>query len=232
MRLFSRRIRKFTAEFFTIFISVIAAFSLTKWNENRRDRLSENKILSEIHNGLHQDLIDLQENITGHTEGIKAIRFFKNAILNKQEETDSLPYYFFVLTRDFVSVQNTSGYETLKSKGMDIIVNDSLRKDIISLYENGYKTLRKFEEEYSEAQFFQSYFKDFSSLLVPDFNINEKGTLLNLNLPLQLTEEEKKILITHLWCININREFILGFYMNLQKNIENLQHQIDLELRK
>ena len=42
---------KYTFEFLSIFIAVISAFALNNWNDNRRDRLAENKILTEIYNG-------------------------------------------------------------------------------------------------------------------------------------------------------------------------------------
>ncbi|MEL6699264.1 MAG: hypothetical protein AAFP89_23670 [Bacteroidota bacterium] len=57
-------------EFFSIFIAVTMAFGLDKWNENRRDRLSETKILLEIKHGLSLDLLDMAQNIKGHTQAI------------------------------------------------------------------------------------------------------------------------------------------------------------------
>jgi heme O synthase-like polyprenyltransferase len=51
----SRNLRKYAFEFLSIFIAVIAAFALNNWNDNRKDRIAESKILTEISNGLELD---------------------------------------------------------------------------------------------------------------------------------------------------------------------------------
>lgn len=43
-------IKKFGFEFLSIFIGVFAAFALDSWNETRKDKYVEIKILSEINN--------------------------------------------------------------------------------------------------------------------------------------------------------------------------------------
>ena len=145
--------KKYTFEFLSIFVALISAFALSNWNDNRKDSLSENKILTEISNGLEKDLDDIKLNIGGHKTGISACNYFRDVFAGKNIEADSLMFHYFNLTRDFVSIQNTAGYETLKSKGLELIKNDSLRLKIISLYEYDYNTLRKLEEEYTEMQF-------------------------------------------------------------------------------
>lgn len=44
--------KKFLFEFFSVFFAVAFAYLLNQWNENRKDDLAENKILTEIYNGL------------------------------------------------------------------------------------------------------------------------------------------------------------------------------------
>jgi hypothetical protein len=80
------------------------------------------------------------------------VNFWRKVFTNEATNLDSVRQYYFLLTRDFVSIQSTSGYETLKSKGLELIKNDSLRTKIISLYEYDYKTLTQVEEEYNELQ--------------------------------------------------------------------------------
>ena len=138
--------KKYGFEFLSIFIAVISAFALNNWNDNRRNSEVETKILVEIMNGLEKDLDDVNLNRYGHEEGIKACRFFQQIINGKLVSTDSLRDYYLALTRDFVAIQNISGYESLKSRGLEFIKNDTLRFKIITLYEYDYKTLKKFEE--------------------------------------------------------------------------------------
>ena len=44
-----------------------------------------------------------------------------DVLANNTAQTDSFLIHYFNLTRDFISIQNTSGYETLQSKGLELI---------------------------------------------------------------------------------------------------------------
>ncbi|OBX27183.1 hypothetical protein LX77_02693 [Gelidibacter algens] len=223
--------KKYTFEFLSIFIAVIAAFALNNWNDNRRDNRAESRILSEISRGLDKDIVDVKLNVKGHEQGIKACEYWRKIITAQENNLDSLRQYYFLLTRDFLSIQNTSGYETLKSKGLELIKNDSLRSQIIALYEYDYQTLRKLEEEYNELQFQENYFQEINKLVAPQFEFNSKGNISGMVLPLNITEAERNILLSYLWKIRKNREFILQSYDEVQDKIDQLSLEIDKQLK-
>lgn len=226
------KIKKFGLEFITIFIGVFAAFALNNWNDNRKNNHTELKILSEIENGLKQDIKDIDINIDGHKQGLLAVKFFNKLVLDKPTNNDSLTYYYFILLRDFISVQNISGYETLKSKGLEIIENDSLRTEILSLYENDYNSLRKLEENYAELQFFEHYHQDFNQTISANLLIDKSGQFIGINDPLKITDKERNILLIDLWKIANNRNFMLTNYNQVKNKIIKLQKDIELELKR
>ncbi len=219
-------------EFLSIFIAVVSAFALNNWNENRRDAHSENKILTEISNGLEKDLHDIKLNMSGHHIGISACNYFNKAIMDQPIEMDSLAFYYSKLTRDFISIQNVAGYETLKSKGLELIQNDSLRLKIIALYEYEYNTLRKLEEEYSEMQFHTNYFNKINEVLAPEFTIDSTGTITGIDQPLQIQDSKKQELLIYLANIRSNRKFILQYYTQIVKTIEEVREDIDIEIEE
>jgi hypothetical protein len=223
-------LKKYGFEFLSIFIAVIAAFALNNWNENRRDRLAESKILTEIASGLEKDMEDLKMNQVGHQGGLAANDYFRDLIAGEPVANDSFLIYYFNITRDFVSLQNTSGYETLKSKGLELITNDSLRRKIISLYEYSYNTLKKLEEEYHELQFQENYFQRMNDLLAPNLQINDQKYITGISTPLKLSEQDEKLLLSYLWKIEANRRFILQYYGVVEQEIEALQREIESEL--
>lgn len=225
-------LKKYGFEFLTIFVGIFAAFTLDNWNENRKDHHTEIKILYEINRGLQQDMSDIDVNAAGHRAGLQAAVFFSQLILNKRSNSDSIGYHYFNLLRDFISVQNISGYQTLKSKGLEIIQNDSLRTKILSLYENDYNSLRKLEEDYAELQFFQHYQHDFSQLMVPDFMLDTNGKVGGISIPLNVTAAEKKILLIDLSRMAANRNFMIATYTEVKSKIMKLQQQIDAELKR
>ena len=224
--------KKYGFEFLSIFIAVVSAFALNNWNENRRDAHSENKILTEISNGLKKDLEDIELNVGGHKIGISACNYFRKAFVGKNIETDSLMFYYSKLTRDFVSIQNTAGYETLKSKGLELINNDSLRLKIISLYEYDYTSLRKLEEEYTEMQFQENYFKEINEELAPNFKIDSNGNITGINLPIKIQENKRNKLLLYLWKIQSNRIFILQYYSEIEKKINEVRENINNEIKR
>lgn len=218
--------KKHGIEFLSIFIAVISAFTLNNWNENRRNDNSEDKILIEISNGLKKDVDDIKLNIMGHKLGISACHYFRKAFVGENIEPDSLMFHFSKLTRDFVLIQNIAGYETLKSKGLELIKNDSLRLKIISLYEYDYPSLRKLEEEYYEMQFHANYFKEFNEELAPNLNIDENGNITGVGLPFKIKENKKNKLLLYLRKIETNRIFIVQYYTDLEKKINEVRKNI------
>ena len=224
--------KKYAFEFLSIFVALISAFALSNWNDNRKDSLSENKILTEISNGLEKDLDDIKLNIGGHKTGISACNYFRDVFAGKNIEADSLMFHYFNLTRDFVSIQNTAGYETLKSKGLELIKNDSLRLKIISLYEYDYNTLRKLEEEYTEMQFQENYFKEINHSLAPNFIFNDENLIMGIELPLKISNGEKKVFLLYLMKIQGNRNYIMNFYNQIEEKVIEVRKDIEKEIRR
>lgn len=215
-----------------MFLAVISAFALNNWNDNRKDGQAESKILLEILNGLEKDSEDVKVNIRGHKSGLKTCEFWRKVIENEEVNLDTLQAHYFLLTRDFISIQNRSGYEVLKSKGFELIHDDSLRKDIISLYEFDYQVLEKFEEEYYEMQFQKSYFEELNHSIAPHFVFNDKGEIVGMELPLNLEKGQKRILLSYLRKIRMNRSFVLRYYAEVEDKIDHLKKEIAFALKE
>ena len=224
-----RNWKKYALEFLSIFIAVISAFALNNWNDNRKNNEAENKILQELSNGLEKDIKDVELNVFGHEFGLKSSQFWRKVINDEDVKFDSIHAYYFNFLRDFISIQNTSGYENLKSRGLELIKNDSLRTAIISLYEYDYKTLKILEEEYHEMQFHENYYKEINDFISPNFQYDEKGNIIGIEQPINLSKDDKNKLLSYLWKIDANRNFILGFYEQIKKNIKELKKKIEKE---
>ena len=226
-RIEQRSWTKYAFEFFSIFLAVISAFALTNWSENNRDKTAESKILLEIKNGLKKDIEDININIWGHKSGIASCKYFR-ALINGADtlSQDSVMIYYIRLTRDFTLLQNDSGYETMKARGLELISDDSLRTQLISLYEYDYDTLKKMEEEYEETQFQKTYFKDINEIMAPHFSYDERGNLKSVAVPLQLTEIERKKMMSYLMKIQVNRGFILSYYAKVIETIEDISEKL------
>ncbi len=218
--------RKYAFEFVSIFVAVVAAFALDKWNSDRKDGLAEEKILVEISHGLQKDLEDIRLNIAGHRDGVNACAFWRRVVTGAPAAMDSLTQYTFSLTRDFISIQNSSGYESLRSRGLELVQDDSLRTDLIALYEYDLKILAKLEEEYSEMRLHESYYARFNALVAPHLGFNERGAPSTLATPLQLEPGARDSFLLDLWKIQMNRTFVLSYYHVLEQRIQAVDAHI------
>lgn len=210
-------------EFVSIFVAVISAFALSNWNEKRKDKITEASILQEISNGLNKDTTDMRFNMIGHQQGIAACKYWRRLVQGDTAFIDSLGIHYFNVTRSFVTLQNVSGYETLKSKGLELVRDESLRNQIISLYEYDYNGLRKLEEEYAELQFFENYFPSINKYIAPYLQFDQKGTVVGIEHPMPLTNAEKNTLLAELGRLQGNRIFMLHYYETVFQKVAALQ---------
>ncbi|HKK88482.1 MAG TPA: hypothetical protein VJ917_06505, partial [Saprospiraceae bacterium] len=83
---------------------------------------------------------------------------------------------------------------------------------------------------YTEIQFQENYFKEFNEAVAPYFIFDKKGNILDVQTPIPVSQQEKKILLTYLWKIEFNRRFIMRLYEEVQLKIRALKKEIEREL--
>lgn len=153
-------------ELSSVFIAVLLAFSLNNWNDNRNNYARETKILAQMYNGIVADIGDAQSNMRGHKKGREIANHLIELISAGKNVSDTIDIFDYEnLFRTYLAIQNTSGYESLKSIGLNNINNDTLRTQIINLYEIEYEFIEKLEENYFEGQLNQAYFEKVNSCL-------------------------------------------------------------------
>lgn len=137
-----------------ITIGIVLAYQLNAMREVDKTKDSERKVLSEIRSNLELDLLDLQGNIDAHERALLLIDSIKNW---KGDYQDYIGDMFFQIFRDYLFLPQTSAFETLKSKGIDLITNDTIRIKTQRVYDFYYTILIKYESEYSANQLFDDY---------------------------------------------------------------------------
>ena len=125
-------------EIVLVVIGILIALQINNWNNDRIERKTETNILNEILVNLEKDIINLNLKIEFNDEKIKRNRDVLEHLEQRTPLTDSLKWsYARTLGRgNFQPI--TVGYENLKSTGINIIQNDSLRIAISELYDFRY----------------------------------------------------------------------------------------------
>jgi len=131
-------------EILLVVIGILIALQINNWNEWKKERELEIKILAEIKDNIEVDFPDLNQNLEFMEHTIKSSGIVLSHLDNNLPSNDSLSSHFawLPIIPDFYSVN--SGYQLLSSKGVNLITNDSLRKDISFLYDNTHIWIKEF----------------------------------------------------------------------------------------
>lgn len=122
-------------EIILVVIGILIALQINNWNENRKLRLAEIETLLEIQTGLSQDVEVLSNNIVLLEAKKIESRELISHIENKLQYAPKLDSLFMnVYYHKGYKTFNNSGFELLKQRGFDIIINTDLRKSITKHY--------------------------------------------------------------------------------------------------
>jgi hypothetical protein len=119
-------------------VGILIALQVNNWNEQQKLNREELKLLADLRVNLIQSKTEILI-----TEEFNLDQLNKYEILIRYVEQD-LPYNVeldsvFGTFPNWMSPYLTyTAYETLKSKGLDIISDDALKDEIVSLYESGF----------------------------------------------------------------------------------------------
>ena len=131
-------------EILLVVISILIALQVNNWNENRKEKRVEVKLLKEIKNDLQRTLDEVVPDHLSHINSQNSGTIFQNYLFENEIFNDTILTHFDNLSRDRQAYPKTNGYEFLQSKGVDIISNDSLRKRITDLYQLTFSRLVEF----------------------------------------------------------------------------------------
>ncbi len=159
-----------------VVIGILIALQINKWNETRKDRVQETKTLENLAENMELNIDRINKRLTMISEDNRSGRVILDALKNKNSNVDSIGLHFHhALLNHARLVFSKAGYEALKNTGFDIIRNESLRKEIINLYENTYIDLSV------EQVWGQTVEPDNDMYVVENFFMYEGGSWLPKN---------------------------------------------------
>ena len=125
-------------EIVLVVIGILIALQINTWNQNRIKAAEELHILKALKIGLEKDLGDLKANAMSINSSISSGNKVIHALENDLSYQDSIADHLGIFMFPVMFVHSTSAFETLKSKGIDLIGNADLRDQIIGVYDSGY----------------------------------------------------------------------------------------------
>lgn len=152
-------------EIILVVVGILIALQINNWNNDNYLHKLEKKYLTEIKNNLKSDLPDIQYNIDFNEIRLKSNEIVLRYLNKEISYSDSLKFHFANLIFTTRTLPNTSAYENLKSRGLEIITNDSLRQNITSLYSFSYYNLIDFEKQDDHPFQYQLFMPEVSKAL-------------------------------------------------------------------
>ena len=223
-------------EILLVVIGILMALQINNWNEARKTKQIEHKILKELKEDLIETKADLltdiadAKNILATTDSL-----YHSVVKNDWNNVKISPDYIY---REPVLYPKLSAYKSLQTYGINMISNDSLRKLVTDFYELQLKRINDNEQSISDLN--KNEIKKHLNDIAKPLDLCEDCFSLNSlshNIPLMqkdfyhVTEPNAKI--KHL----LREKFILTHslltirYADTQKKIETLITLINQEIK-
>ena len=210
-------------EIVLVVIGILIALQINNWNEDRKKDLLEITVLKELKKNLIDDIKDIDENVGYHKQAIVSSKIISEVLENQLPYNDSLDAHFSSVHIIPLFLETRVAYAQIKTLGTNIVKTDSLRDQIIDLYERKYYFLKNWvegERRHSTDDYRGLYRTEFSKL---DF----LGESHPLNFEELVKNQVYKNYINHQ--ITLTR-YTLGWYDVSKEKAEIIITLIDLEL--
>jgi hypothetical protein len=138
---FSKYLLYAIGEIVLVVIGILIALSINNWNENIKQSKRENKIIEEIKKNIENNILIFHQTEKKQKETLHDLDLFLEAMKRESFKNDSINISFLLIPES-ISLAST-GYESLKTIGFDLISSDELRTEIIQLFNVEYSQLNQ-----------------------------------------------------------------------------------------
>lgn len=145
---FSQYLLYALGEIVLVVIGILIALELNNRNTEFQAEKEELKLLCEMRDNLATDLEDCHWNIRKQEDLKRSNLAVLKHLESRSPFHDSLIHHYGNLIYSTTQKRNMSTYDHLKSKGIDLVRNDSLRRNITTVYSERYYFIEKLELEY------------------------------------------------------------------------------------
>ena len=128
-------------EIVLIVVGILIALQINNWNETNQKKDLEHKTLLEIRNELAVTRGEIEVDLNAHLSEIDEMAKLVEHLIEQRPQKDDLWLTFVKSASDHQAYPKSSAFENLKSVGLDIIRNDTLRREITQIYQLSMKRI-------------------------------------------------------------------------------------------
>lgn len=211
-------------EILLVVVGILIALQVNNWNAEQKAGQEELKILKEMRNNLANDLDDCFWNINKQKELRRSNMTVLQHLEARTPFQDSLRKHYGNLIYSTTQRRNMAAYDHLKAKGIDLIRNDSLRRNITAVYSERYYYIERQELEYDNAYQMNE--------VIPHLNAKvHMSESSRTGEPIILARLQEDDAFKGMLRMNIKiRQFMIERYTSLSDDLKHLIRHIDSEI--
>lgn len=223
---FSKYLIYAIGEIILVVIGILIALSINNWNEKRKYKNLEIVTLIEIQKGLNQALNENERAEQANLGTIKSYEILLEHFEKKLPYSELLSVHFRRLMAWQEPDFNYTGFELFKSRGPDLISNDSIKIKLLEIYEEKIQYLvndhNKTEWNYNNTVMTPFY--------TNNFEINQQnGIAIPNDYVALMNNQQFKNKLTYLMGI---RKYGVDRSKELSLLIKNLLNEISTEVER
>ena len=227
-------------EILLVVIGILIALQVNNWNEARKEKLIETKLLTELKEDLDETLYDLKSDInTVNLTLAVTDSLYMNMFEQKDENAEpyKIPFWYANALGSLYPKMNA--YQSIQSRGIQIIQNPQLRSAISDFYElllsrirNAENGIEVMQENVLDAAFYEYAVTDPACEECPsltDIFSSGNQSPLGIKTYFQVMEPIKGMDL-QLMIYYKRNERLLSLYKQAEGIIRDIQQQIDSEI--
>ncbi len=165
-------------EIFLVVIGILIALQINNFNESKKDRAFELKMLSEINQELQSEISDKRSAMELFSQAEYSLNELLKMRVERSYSRDSVDIHLNNLKDTGLFFPYSDGaYEALKSGGLDKISNDELRKKLVRLYSYTFDLMAIFVNELARPSMI-SKFEKFDEIFPPELQPGPEGVII------------------------------------------------------
>jgi hypothetical protein len=133
-------------EVLLVVVGILIALWLNNLNSERQRTIEEINSLKGLKKDFQADIIDFKSNIWAYKNISSSVDFVLKRLESSAVYNDSLDSYFSGTIQWPRSIINQNSFDVLKSKGLDLISNNSLRNEILTFHGQVYTAIKTWED--------------------------------------------------------------------------------------
>lgn len=131
-------------EILLVVIGILIALQINTWNENRKLKTEEIKLLKELRKNVAFNVQELDTAAYHNRENLGYLKTIQNHLTNNLPYSQKLDTAFAYLDLFNIPYLHKTAYETLKVKGIDRLENDVLKAKIIHEFDFGLQRIEDY----------------------------------------------------------------------------------------